>query len=498
MKFGLAKNTVDAIVVVFEEHPKIDKAFIFGSRAKGNYRNDSDIDIAVKGQDLNYKDITKILGQLEDLNLGHAIDLLDYQTIKEPALIEHIDRVGIEFYIRWKVIPLSKTTKFIVDNRGKTAPTVKSGIPLIATNCINNNSLYPIYSNVRYISQEIYDNWFRSHPEPGDIILTLKGSQNGAVCLVPEPVDFAIAQDMVALRINEKVIDPHFLFAALRSIEVQNEIKNLDVSGVIPHLKKSDFDKLLLPYPDMETQKIIGNIYFTLSNKIDLLHRQNKTLEQLAETLFRSYFPMINEENNYVELGNYVECVNGVSYKSSELNPSKVGMVSLKSFDRNGGFSTEGFKEFTGKYKEKQVVVEGDLIVAHTDITQDAEVIGNPALVISNPNFDTMTISMDIVKVISKVDWISIEFLYFLMRTREFKSHCEGCANGSTVLHLNKQAIPTFEFPEPDKTNVADFTKQAKEIVNKVFLNHRQLRSLVKTRDTLLPKLMSGEVRVYF
>jgi restriction endonuclease S subunit len=82
------------------------------------------------------------------------------------------------------------------------------------------------------------------------------------------------------------------------------------------------------------------------------------------------------------------------------------------------------------------------------------------------------------------------------MRTREFKSHCEGCANGSTVLHLNKQAIPTFEFPEPDKTNLADFTKQAREIVNKIFLNHRQLRSLVKTRDTLLPKLMSGEVRV--
>ena len=57
------------------------------------------------------------------------------------------------------------------------------------------------------------------------------------------------------------------------------------------------------------------------------------------------------------------------------------------------------------------------------------------------------------------------------MRTREFKSHCEGCANGSTVLHLNKQAIPTFEFPEPVKTKVAKFTEQAKGIVNKIFLS---------------------------
>ena len=190
----------------------------------------------------------------------------------------------------WKEIPLSQTTKFIVDNRGKTAPTVNLGIPLIATNCIDNKNLYPVYENLRYVSKEIYDNWFRSHPEPGDIILTLKGSQNGAVCLVPNPVNFAIAQDMVALRADESVIDPFFLFAALRSPDVQAQIKNLDVSGVIPHLKKSDFDKLILPYPKRKVQEGIGQIYFSLSNKIDLLHRQNATLEKIAKTLFRQWF----------------------------------------------------------------------------------------------------------------------------------------------------------------------------------------------------------------
>ena len=112
----------------------------------------------------------------------------------------------------WKEIPLSRTTRFIVDNRGKTAPTELTGIPLIATNCISNSNLYPIYENLRYVSTETYETWFRSHPEPGDIIITLKGSQNGAVCLVPEPVNFVIAQDMVALRADENVIDRLFLF----------------------------------------------------------------------------------------------------------------------------------------------------------------------------------------------------------------------------------------------------------------------------------------------
>lgn len=267
MKFGLNDNTIEAIQKIFETNSKIDEAIVFGSRAKGNYKEGSDIDLAVKGRNLDFKDILHLSGQLDDLNLPYKIDLLDYAAINDKDVVEHVDRAGIVFYERWQEIPLSKTTRFIVDNRGKTVPTESTGIPLIATNCINNNNLYPGYNNLRYISQETYDTWFRSHLEAGDIILTLKGSQNGAVCLVPNPVGFVIAQDMVALRINEKIIDPHFLFAALRSPEIQNEIKNLDVSGVIPHLKKSDFDKLMIPYPDMETQKIIGSIYYSLSKK---------------------------------------------------------------------------------------------------------------------------------------------------------------------------------------------------------------------------------------
>ncbi len=109
-------------------------------------------------------------------------------------------------------IPLSQTTKFIVDNRGKTAPTASDGIPLIATNCIDNDQLYPVYNNVRYVSQETYEDWFRSHPEPNDIILTLKGSQNGAACLVPKPVAFAIADSFLVDQVQQTCCP---LFAAV-------------------------------------------------------------------------------------------------------------------------------------------------------------------------------------------------------------------------------------------------------------------------------------------
>jgi type I restriction enzyme S subunit len=493
MKFGLEQLIIDKLIAVFEQYSKVDKAFVFGSRAKGNYRPDSDIDIAIKGHGLNTDDIIAMCVAFEEKGITHKIDLINYQSIKEPDLKEHIDRVGIDFYSRWKIYKFGDIAQIIGGGTPSTSnPNNWNGdIPWLTPRDLTGYTNVYISKGERNITNEGLTNSSARMLPKGSVLLTSR-APIGYVVIASNEI--CTNQGFKNLILNETIAHNLFIYYWLKNnVEY---LQSIGTGTTFAEISASTVKDVDIELPPLSEQKEIASVLNSIDLKIELLQSQNKTLEQLAETLFRSYFPMTNEENKYVELGNYVECINGVSYKSSELNSSKVGMVSLKSFDRNGGFSIEGFKEFTGKYKEKQIVVEGDLIVAHTDITQDAEVIGNPALVISNPNFDTMTISMDIVKVISKVDWISIEFLYFLMRTREFKSHCEGCANGSTVLHLNKQAIPTFEFPEPDKTKVAAFTKQAKEIVNKIFLNHRQLRNLVRTRDTLLPKLMSGEVRV--
>lgn len=423
----------------------------------------------------------------------------------------------------WQIKSLKALIAFTVDNRGKTAPTEDKGIPLIATNCISNNDLYPVYENIRYVSQETYNNWFRSHPEPGDILLTLKGNQNGAVCLVPDPVDFVIAQDMVALRTDDKIVDPLFLFAALRSSVAQHQIKSLDVSGVIPHFKKSDFDKLMLPYPDSYTQKEIGKIYFNLCRKIDLLRRQVRTLEQIAQTLFNRWFvefefpdkqgqpykssggAMVESELGGIPLGwrvgalgDYVNVTNGYSYQGTELQPSNVVLVTLKNFDRTGGFKMDGFKGLAStNYKKQHVVFPGDLVVAHTDLTQDAEVLGNPAIIQSVSEYQEYVISMDLVKVEPSKSFIKKPFLYYLMKNRAFKYHCIGYANGTTVLHLSKKAIPEYLFPMPHDIEILQrFNRIADANMKKITNNTRQIQTLTRLRDTLLPKLMSGQLRV--
>lgn len=255
--------------------------------------------------------------------------------------------------------------------------------------------------------------------------------------------------------------------------------------------------KIKIKLPPSSDQTAITEVLSSLDDKIDHLHRENQTLEKMAETVFREWFVEGAQKSwKAVQLGNYVSCINGISYKSSELNSSKIALVTLKNFDRNGGFRLDGFKEFTGKYKEQQVVNQGDLVVAHTDITQDAEIIGNPIFVVADPEYDVMVISMDLVKVTSNYNWLSNEFLYLMMKSGEFKQHCLVYSNGSTVLHLNKLAIPEFVFLLPQIDLLNQFTLHVRPLLIKKFRNINSIRTITVLRDTLISKLMSGEVRV--
>lgn len=99
--FGLLDTDMEAIAAVLSQEPKVEQAFIFGSRAKGNFRNGSDVDLALKGEELDFNTISRISYQLnEETTMPYQFDVLNYHTIKEPALIKHIDRAGIEFFRR--------------------------------------------------------------------------------------------------------------------------------------------------------------------------------------------------------------------------------------------------------------------------------------------------------------------------------------------------------------------------------------------------------------
>ncbi len=99
MKFGLSDQDLNYIISVLKERVEIKKAIIFGSRAKGNYKNSSDVDIAIVGQDVNFDTVSSVHYKLEEESpLPYMFDIIDYNNLNHVELKEHIKRVGIVFY----------------------------------------------------------------------------------------------------------------------------------------------------------------------------------------------------------------------------------------------------------------------------------------------------------------------------------------------------------------------------------------------------------------
>lgn len=99
-RFGLPQQTLIKLNSVFAQYPAIESVVIYGSRAKGNFRQGSDIDLTIKGEPLPFSEFVKIESQIDDLMLPYSVDLSQYRQLGNVELIAHIDRVGVEIYTR--------------------------------------------------------------------------------------------------------------------------------------------------------------------------------------------------------------------------------------------------------------------------------------------------------------------------------------------------------------------------------------------------------------
>jgi type I restriction enzyme S subunit len=156
----------------------------------------------------------------------------------------------------------------------------------------------------------------------------------------------------------------------------------------------------------------------------------------------------------------------------------------------------DGFKPYSGSYKPSQVVVSGDLIIAYTDVTQAAELIGKPAIVVGVAEHQTLVASLDVGIIRPDLTMINRQFLYGLFRTEIFQSHTYAHTSGTTVLHLAKDGVGSFMFASPPIELIRAYAEIADSISARLQTNIDQMRTLATLRDTLLPRLISGQLRL--
>ena len=174
-------------------------------------------------------------------------------------------------------------------------------------------------------------------------------------------------------------------------------------------------------------------------------------------------------------------------------------MVTIKNFDRNGGFKLDGFKEIvpSERIKPEHYAYKFDILVAHTDLTQNAEIVGNSEMILFTADYKDIIFSMDLVKVVPHTDFPYKFFIASLLRDSDFKSHCMGYINGTTVLHMSKKALPDFVIKVPIMDNsIRELDSMLSIIYGKMSTLLNENTKLAELRDSLLPRLMSGELKV--
>jgi type I restriction enzyme S subunit len=429
----------------------------------------------------------------------------------------------------WISIPASEFCLSVRDGTHDSPKEVLSGGKNLVTSRHIKGGLLDLSTSYKISGSDYEEVNKRSKVDQWDILFSMIGTV-GEVLLVKEPPDFAIKN--VGLFKSKDETTGKWLYYYLQSPNAKEEIYMSMRGSTQQYIPLGALRSFPIRHPQSTGEmKEITNILATLDDKIELNRKTNETLEAMAKALFKSWFvdfdpvrakaegrptglpaeisdlfPDSFEDSELGEipsgwevalLGDHIDLIKGRSYKSDELNPSTTALVTLKSFHRNGGYRPDGLKGFTGEYKAQQVVKPGELVIALTDVTQAADVIGRPAVVKSDSHCSTLVASLDVGIVRPKITGrFSTPYLYFLMLTPRYVQHILGYTSGTTVLHLAKDGASSFPLPIGSLPLLNHFAELVDSILRQVDVSARQSELLAKTRDALLPKLISGEIRI--
>ena len=336
---------------------------------------------------------------------------------------------------------------------------------------------------------------------PNDIVFARTGNSTGRTYFYEESDGiFCYAGFLIKFTLNPNKVNPRMLKYYTHSKAYYDWVRSFDTGGTRGNINAKTYGQMPVTLPSKERQDRIVEICKSLDDKIEVNKRINDNLEQQAQALFKSWF-VDNPNSNWkkISLSEVASFVGGYSYTGKELTDfSNVAMATIKNYVRNGGFKAGGFKGInpSAKLKECHYANLFDILVAHTDLTQNADVIGNAELLLTCGKYNSIIFSMDLVKVLPKEIFPYRFLLAAMLKNKMFKGHCLGYINGTTVLHLNKKALPEFEIRKPSDSEAKIMNETLAPYYKRMAKLLQETDKLISLRDTLLPKLMSGELKI--
>ena len=415
---------------------------------------------------------------------------------------------------QWRQDRLIDILDTLIDYRGKTPNKVDCGIPLITAKIVKNGR---IDTPTEFLPTEDYNGWMvRGFPQVGDVVLTTEAPLGEVAQLTDEKI--ALAQRIVCLRGKEGVLDNTYLkYFFLLNIG-QNRLKARETGTTVTGIKQSELKEILIDYPKIDTQKAIASVLSSLDSKIELNRRINDNLEQQVQALFKAWFVDFEPFKD----GEFVDSELGMIPKAWKIKPLEYLVEKVKSGDW-------GKDEPTGNYTKKTFCMRGadfpDIkegnkgkmpirYILEKNFNDKSLCDGNVVVEISggSPTQSTGRIvlvdrafvadcgnalictnfckSLEIKEDYSMFFYLLWQYLYDLRVMFIY----ENGSNGLKNLNVNS-LIERESFVIPTKEVVSKFNSVVSDLLSTKQANGIEVSRLASLRDTLLPKLMSGELK---
>ena len=424
----------------------------------------------------------------------------------------------------WRTLPLEDCMAAIIDYRGKSPNKTTSGVPLVTAKIVKGGR---ISTPEEFIAEADYEEWMsRGMPQAGDVVMTTEAPLGEVAQLDGSKV--ALAQRIITLRGKPGVLDQNFLKFLLQSQTVQEELRSRATGTTVVGIRQSELRKVNLTLPPYAEQRVIGNILGTLDDKIELNRRMNETLEAMVRAIFKSWFVDFDPvrakasgeppESICRRLGLTPQLLALFpnSFQDSELGDIPVGWMAstIGSLASIVGGSTPNTKEpeywaegvhYWATPKDlsrlsSSVLLETERKITVKGLAQIGSGLLEPGTVLLSSRAPIGYRAINEVPVAINQGFIALKPSpripkYFLLYWVE-QAHDEivSRANGSTFLEISKANFRPIPVVEPPNNVLEEFDRLIDPIYRRIVSNEKITTLLTMQRDSLLPKLLSGEI----
>jgi type I restriction enzyme S subunit len=295
---------------------------------------------------------------------------------------------------------------------------------------------------------------------------------------------------------NEELITQNYLHQIIKNQYFTDKATETSSGTKMPRADWNSLEKLEYNLPPIQEQKSIAQILSTIDDKIENNLAINKTLEEMAMALYKHWFvdsATVDWKKFYLQ--DLIEIKGGFSYKGEFIGKGDSLLLGMGCVSYSERFVSSGARLYSGECSLSHYVEPGEIVLATRQQSDNLPILGQPAIVPKYLFGNKIIVGTNLYRVINKSN-LSNSLLFQLLKSKEYREHVFANASGTTVRMITKDVIELYELVLPPEHLIHKYNDQISSISEKIEQNTIENITLTQLRDTLLSKLISGEVRL--